>query len=98
MTLERAPAIARERHTVKHTGQNYMKRTTTTVTLAELWCSAAPVERVIAATPGVIRVFVSPMTQMAYVEFDADRCDERDILHALASLGVRAAAHPPADG
>ena len=70
-----------------------MKRTTTTMLLEDLGCaggSAHSLERVLTRVAGVIRVYVNPVTETAYIEFDADRCTETDIVRAAESLGVHA--------
>lgn len=75
-----------------------MKRKTTTVMLDDMGCaggSAHSIESVLTRVPGVTRAYVNPVTEMAYVEFDADRCTETDIVRAAASLGVRAVPTTP---
>ena len=70
-----------------------MKRTTTTLLLDDLGCAGGTpltLERVLTRLPGVIRVYVNPVTESAYIEFDADRCTESDLARAAASLGVHA--------
>lgn len=70
-----------------------MKRTTTTMLLDDLGCaggSAHTLESVLTLVSGVIRAYVNPVTETAYVEFDADRCSETDIVRAAESLGVHA--------
>lgn len=70
-----------------------MKRTTTTMWLDDLGCaggSAHTLERVLSRLPGVIRAYVNPVTETAYIEFDADRCAENDFTRAAESLGVHA--------
>lgn len=69
-----------------------MTRKTTTVMLANAECaggSARTVERVLREVPGVLRAYVNPATEAAYVEFDADRCSEADLEGAVESLGIR---------
>lgn len=70
-----------------------MKRKTTTVMLDDMGCaagSAHSIESVLSRVHGVMRAYVNPVTEMAYVEFDADRCTETDLIRAAASLGIRA--------
>jgi copper chaperone CopZ len=70
-----------------------MKRKKTTVMLDDMACaagSAHSIESVLARVPGVLRAYVNPVTEMAYIEFDADRCTETDIVRAAESLGIRA--------
>ena len=72
-----------------------MRRKTTTVVLDSLKCaggSAHSIESVLARVPGVLRAYVNPVVEMAFVEFDADRCTEADIAGAASSLGVHARA------
>lgn len=71
-----------------------MKRTTTTILLDDLGCaggSAHSLEIVLARMSGVMRVCVNPVTETAYIEFDAERCTETDIVRAADSLGIHAA-------
>ena len=75
-----------------------MKRTTTTMLLEDLGCaggSAHSLETTLAQLSGVIRAYVNPVTETAYVEYDADRCSERDIVHAAESFGVHSRASRP---
>ena len=69
-----------------------MTRKTTTVMLENAECaadSAHTVETALRDVPGVLRAYVNPATEAAYVEYDADRCDEIDFAVAVQSLGVR---------
>ena len=65
-----------------------------TLPLDTLGCaaSAVPVEHALRAVPGVTQVFVNPVTEMAYVEYDRDRCQERAIREALVESGYRSAS------
>lgn len=45
------------------------------------------IERHLRAVPGVTSVYVNPVTELAYVDFDADRCDELALRAALARSG-----------
>ena len=70
-----------------------MKRMTTTMLLDDLGCaggSAHSLERILMRVAGVIRAYVNPVTETAYIEFDADRCNEADLARAAESLGVHA--------
>ena len=75
-----------------------MTRKTTTVMLENAECaggSAHTVEKVLREVPGVLRAYVNPATEAAYIEYDADRCSETDLEGAIESVGVhplRAAA------
>ena len=69
-----------------------------TLPLDTLGCAAAsiPVEHALRSVPGVTHVYVNPVTEMAYIEYDSDRCDERSLRAALDELGYGATpAHQP---
>ena len=68
-----------------------MTRKTTTLMLEHAECiggSAFSIERVMRQVPGVLRVYVNPATEAAYVEYDADRCTEGDLTRAVTELGI----------
>ena len=71
-----------------------------TLPLDTLGCAAAsiPVEHALRSVPGVTHVYVNPVTEMAYIEYDSDRCDERTLRAALDELGYGATPghQPPA--
>ena len=46
-------------------------------------------EQAIAHLPGVIRAYVNPLTEMAYVEIDPTTASEDQIVAAVAHLGLR---------
>ena len=50
-------------------------------------------ERELAATPGVLRAYVNPATEMAYVEFDGCACGTEALKEALRRAGLRP-GHP----
>ena len=50
---------------------------------------ALSVERAIARIPGVARVYVNPLTEMAYVEFDSTVCSPDAIEAAVMRAGFR---------
>ncbi len=50
------------------------------------------VERALARTPGVVRVYVNPVTEMAYVEFDAEQCSPTQLSATINGVGFRAGA------
>lgn len=64
--------------------------------IRELGCAAnAPsIEHTLRKIPGVSRVYVNPVTEMAYVEFDPSVCDESAIAAALKRAGFGALHHP----
>ena len=71
-----------------------------TLPLDTLGCaaSAIPVEHALRSVPGVTQVFVNSVTEMAYVEYDQERCDERALREALVESGygsVSAHRAPP---
>ena len=73
-----------------------MTRKTTTVMLENAECaagSAHTVERALRDVPGVLRAYVNLATEVAYVEYDADRCNEADLAGAVQSLGAHS-LHP----
>lgn len=79
-----------------------MTRKTTTVMLENAERAAGSpyaIEKALLNVPGVWRAYVNPVTEAAYVEYDADRCSEADLEGAIASLGVHtlppAATRPP---
>ena len=68
-----------------------MTRKTTTVMLENAECaggSTYTVEKALREVPGVLRAYVNPATEAAYVEYDADRCNETDLVGAVESVGV----------
>ena len=68
-----------------------MTRKTTTVMLENAECaggSAHTVEKALRDVPGVLRAYVNPATEAAYVEYDSDRCSEADLEGAVESIGI----------
>ena len=45
------------------------------------------IERLLRRVPGVTRVYVNPATEMAYVEYDGQLCDERQLAGVLERAG-----------
>ena len=70
-----------------------MTRKTTTIMVESVTCAATAhsIEKVLCDVPGVLRAYANPVTEAAYVEYDADRCNEADLVGAVESLGVRVA-------
>ena len=67
-----------------------------TVPIFGLGCGGAgfeTVERALAATPGVLRAYVNPATEMAYVEFDGCACGTEALKDAVRRAGLRP-GHP----
>ena len=61
-----------------------------TIAIDGLACGGAlSVEQAIAHLPGVIRVYVNPLTEMAYVEIDPTQASEAQIVAVVADLGLR---------
>ena len=61
-----------------------------TMEIDGLACGGArSVERAVARLPGVIRVYVNPLTEMAYVEVDPIRVSEDQIVAEVTGLGLR---------
>lgn len=64
--------------------------THTTLPLTDLGCGggdALTVERELARVNGVARVYVNPLTEMAYVEYDAALCSHAELTAALRRAG-----------
>jgi len=57
--------------------------------IPELGCAgAAPsIERALRSVPGVSRVYANAVTEMAYIEYEADHCDEGMLRAALSRAG-----------
>lgn len=64
--------------------------------IRELGCAAnAPgIEHTLRKVPGVSRVYVNPVTEMAYVEYDPSVCDEAAVAAALRRAGFGAPQDP----
>jgi copper chaperone CopZ len=50
---------------------------------------ALTAERALARLPGVIQVYVNPLTEMAYVEIDPQAASEQQLVAEVAKLGFR---------
>jgi P-type Cu+ transporter len=48
------------------------------------------IERALVKTPGVVRAFVNPATEMAYVAYDPSQTDPGELLSAVERVGFRA--------
>lgn len=55
-----------------------------------LGSGALIVERALLHAPGVIHVYVNAATEMAYVEYDAERCTVARLREAVAQAGFHA--------
>ena len=57
--------------------------------ISQLGCAgAAPsIERALRTVPGVSRVYVNVVTEMAFIEYATDKCDEGALRAALARAG-----------
>lgn len=51
---------------------------------------ALGLERALLRVPGVLRVYVNPATEMAYVEYDPARVAPGELAAAVARTGLRA--------
>jgi len=51
---------------------------------------AAEIERELAATDGVFRVYVNPATETAYVDYDPAETDALSLSRAIEKAGYRA--------
>lgn len=51
---------------------------------------ALAAERALTRLPGVVRVYVNPATEMAYVEFDVALATPQRLVAALEGVGFRA--------
>jgi Cu+-exporting ATPase len=51
---------------------------------------ATTIERELAATDGVIRVYVNPATEMAYVDYDVSATDPWTLARAVERAGYQA--------
>ena len=68
-----------------------MTRKTTTLMLEDAGClgsSAHVIEKALTDVPGVVRAYVNPATEAAYVEYDSERCGEKDLEAAIESVGT----------
>lgn len=66
-----------------------------TVEIVGLSCGGGgslAVERALARVPGVVRVYVNPMTEMAYIEYDPDACESDQFARAVERAGFRTRA------
>lgn len=71
-----------------------MTRQTTTLMLENAYClggTARTLEHALCAVSGVRHAYVNPVTEAAYVEFDADQCTDADLIRAVESVGVKVA-------
>jgi hypothetical protein len=61
-----------------------------TIAIDGLACGGAlSAEQALARLPGVIRAYVNPLTEMAYVEIDPTAASEDQIVAAVAGLGLQ---------
>jgi len=56
---------------------------------------ATTIERLLAATDGVLRVYVNPATETAYVDYDPAEVDPGQLARAVERAGYRAS--PPVE-
>lgn len=70
-----------------------MRTARLTIAIYGLACGgggALTVERVLVRSRGVLRAYVNPATEMAYVEYDQVQTDPRQLVAAVESVGFRA--------
>jgi len=63
------------------------------IPIFDLGCGGAgatTVARELAATDGVLRVYVNPATETAYLDYDPARADPRKLAEAIEKAGYRA--------
>ena len=64
-----------------------------TMPITDLSCGSALIlERVLARAPGVRRAYVNPATEMAYVEYDPEKTDPRQLIDVVEHAGFHAGA------
>lgn len=51
---------------------------------------ATTIERVLAASDGVVRVYVNPVTETAYIDYDASATDPGVLAQVIDETGYRA--------
>jgi copper chaperone CopZ len=76
-----------------HRKETAMTRQRITVPVEGLSCGgggALAVERALMKMPGVIRVYVNPATEMAYVEYDPEVTDVHRLVATVDRTGFRA--------
>jgi len=56
--------------------------------------SAHIVERCLSEVAGVLNAYVNPVTETAYVDYDAERCDAKRLGAALDAAGYHAVGSP----
>lgn len=64
-----------------------------TLPIDDLGCGgggALTVERALARQPGVVRVYVNPATEMAYIEFDPAVAEPQHFIDVVTRVGFRA--------
>ena len=72
-----------------------MKTQRMTLPIYGLTCGgggALTVEHVLEKAPGVVRVYVNPALEMAYIEYNPDRSAPADLVTAAERVGFRAGA------
>lgn len=68
------------------------------IPIYDLGCGGgtATIERQLASAPGVLRVYVNPATEMAYIDYDPARTDPWRLARVIEQAGYRAGR--PAEG
>jgi copper chaperone CopZ len=70
-----------------------MKTQRITIPIEELSCGGGgslQIERALARVPGVVYVYVNPVTEMSYVQYDPTRTDQAQLMQAVERAGFRA--------
>lgn len=68
-----------------------MKTAHVTIAVYDMACGEARIlEEVLVRTPGVIRAYVNPATEMAYVEYDAEAISPHELVAVMNRGGFRA--------
>lgn len=71
-----------------------MKTQQLTLPIEDPRCGGALIiERALAQTPGVVRVYVNPATEMAYVVFESTITDVSHLIAAIEHAGFRVGQH-----
>ena len=73
-------------------GRAPRQRLRVTLPIAGLMCGgggALTIERALQQVPGVIRAYVNPATEMAYVEYDPDQMGLDGLKRAIESVGYQ---------
>lgn len=74
----------------RRAAERTVPRVRATIAIIGLTCGMAlALERHLARLPGMLRVYVNPATEMAYVEYLPDRLSVEEIAAAIRTFGYR---------